>query len=185
MEGRASLLASSVLRARLMVLRKFGWVLVLGVAMAGCASDEEGDDGGGSNAALARSCHDSCDAQAAVVGCMLMVTPETCNALCDSNARELPDECADSFTAYYDCTVATGYECQGAYVLQRTAECDDEVRTLGTCLGNDMECEGADETGACPSVECQCPSGPKRISAVSYESGSCVCVDATTCVELC
>src|SRR5262245_18699505 len=128
-----------------MVLGRIGWVAVVLFLVSACSSDgDDGDDGGGgSTAALAASCHQNCDAQAAVMGCMQNVTPELCNALCDSSARDLPAECRDLYTAYYDCTVATGFECQASYVSQKTDACSDDAQALGSCQNGDETCEGA------------------------------------------
>ena len=176
-----------------MMMQNVSWLPVLAALLGACSSGDD-DDGGSNTSALAESCHRQCDAQSSVPDCMPPVELEFCKALCDSSARDLPSECATQYSSYYDCAVETGYQCSDGYVTQTICDtpgapcsdgCSTLARALGTCQGFDMECDGADADGSCAPVDCPCESGTVSISGVTYESGSCACVDATTCLDLC
>jgi len=168
-----------------MVARNVLWISVLTFAFGACSSDPDEGAENDSIAALAETCHRDCEAQAAVTNCMQNVELDFCRALCDSSARDQPAECAKPYRDYYECKVVDGFECSDAYVAPKTTACDDLARALGSCQMGDAPCAGSDQDGTCPRIMCPCPSGPVSISGGSYESGSCVCFDTTTCMSSC
>ena len=92
-----------------------------------CGSDD------GSAASLAK-CNATCDAQDDVrgSGCEPAIRLNTCKELCAQLVDNIGG-CGTQFDAYYDCTVADGFTCDGALVTSKTNECDDERAAFESC----------------------------------------------------
>jgi hypothetical protein len=170
-----------------MTLRTILWLSALAAAFGGCSSDDGAGAKTTSSGLSAESCHRQCDAKAAVTGCTPDVDLSFCKALCDSTAKDTPAECAGKFTGYYDCSAQAGFECAGSSVQQKGDACHADLTAFADCQngGKAPVCQGANDAGACPSVECPCASGTVPVSGISYVSGSCKCLDTTTCLDSC
>jgi len=156
---------------------------VLG-SIAGCGSDGGNSGSGGVSPG---TCYRQCDAQSAIVGCMPIVDPPNCKALCDALAAGTPASCQSKFDAYYECSANAGFECFGDLEAQKGGACLTEEKAYVACQngGHPITCEGALDGGFCPSVDCPCPSGVTPISGFDNGPSGCRCFDTTSCKTLC
>lgn len=147
--------------------------------LVGCASNSGG--GGG-------KCNEVCNAQAA--GCAETTADyaQTCSTLCGAIAPS----CQALYDAYATCELAVGYQCSAtmtvngkpAPVAKDSTTCKTELEAYAACSrAGATRCSGADAEGFCPAVTCECPNGTTTSVSGSKAtgSGSCACLDATTC----
>jgi hypothetical protein len=168
-----------------MWMERIAIALVLLVALGACGGK---DSGGGSmaNAKIsAASCYKQCDAQTTVQGCTPIVGLADCKTLCDGLASSTPAACADEFDAYYNCSAKDGFVCTIGLVAQKTGACMSDQDAFDRCRngGKKTTCQGALDSGVCPSVQCPCKSGTKPVSGFDQSGGSCKCYDAVTCMD--
>jgi hypothetical protein len=153
---------------------------VVGMVVGACGSDSGGGSGNGADASL---CNAQCDAKAQVQGCAPANTTTNCKQGCAYMARTARMGCGDKFNAYYKCSASAGFECGGGLgVTQKGGACGAELNALGKC---NNPCEGADDSGACRSVDCPCPSGTIPVGGMDQSSGVCKCYNTTTCQQFC
>lgn len=150
--------------------------------VAGC-----GSDGGNGNGVSPGTCYRQCDVQSAITGCIPIVDPPHCKSLCDALAAATPASCQSKFEAYYACSANAGFECFGNFEAQKGGACLTEEKAYVACQngGKPATCEGALDSGFCPSVDCPCPSGVTPISGFDNGPSGCRCFDTTSCKSLC
>jgi hypothetical protein len=126
-----------------------------------------------------------CEAQTTVQGCTPIVSLADCKTLCDGLASSTPTTCTDEFDAYYNCSAKDGFACTIGLVAQKTQACMSDQDAFDRCRngGKKTTCEGALDSGVCPSVQCPCKSGTIPASGFDQSGSSCVCYDAVTCVD--
>ena len=114
-----------------------GWVLGLWLCCnfsSACSSDDDGGSSSGGSVASVASCNATCDAQEEVrgSGCAPSIKLKTCKQLCAQLVDSIKG-CGKQFNAYYECTAADGFTCDGALVTSKTNDCDDERAALESC----------------------------------------------------
>ena len=155
-----------------------GAILGLGGLGAGCSEETDSE----AVRAYQSECEDACRAEDAT-GCAL-VALDACLRLCALAVDRISGECLPLATESLVCENEVGVVCN-SFQLASSADperCKPQADALRDCQG---PCEGADEDGFCPSVECACPGGPTRISGFDNSSGQCRCLSAETCAEFC
>lgn len=167
-----------------------GWVGTITVAVAlGCGGDDSGGGGGttagsgGGDAVSAAACHRQCEAQDALTECRPLVDLAACTLLCDQLAASLDPMCAGKFDAYYGCSADAGFTCLIGLPSQPTGTCAAEESAFTKCTGAATSCQGENERGVCPHVQCPCPEGTKSVSGFDSAGDGCRCFDETTCVD--
>ncbi len=83
--------------------------LVTTLALVACGSEDDGDGGGGGGAAAATACNSYCDSTASCPYFAYTDATECKQYECDLS--QLPDACAATFKAYYDCVNAKADVC--------------------------------------------------------------------------
>ena len=101
---------------------------------AACGSDDDDGSSSGSTVASVGKCNATCEAQEDVrgSGCAPKIKLNTCKQLCAQLVDGIK-ACGPQFNAYYDCTTADGFTCDGELVTSNTNDCDDERTVLENC----------------------------------------------------